>query len=191
MSLCVTRRWARQDWHVRLVAADSVRSRSSDRTLGEEVTWRTVVVFGQGDIRWRSTRSWSRGDRTQRRVRSLGTERVQSQNRGSGNSLETTRLWGSRVRSWHRGASGHHLTVGARHVAPNFKNKIRYTPYVSLGSQISYIATNKGNINRECSIYNGLSINNITLDSKQRQDNSELRVKTPIPQGQLTGWSQA
>jgi len=35
-------------------------------------------------------------------------------------------------------------------VAPGFKDKTRYTPYVSLGSQISYIATNKGNINRQC-----------------------------------------
>ena len=76
-------------------------------------------------------------------------------------------------------------------VAPGFKNKTRYTPYVSPGSQISHIATNKGNINRQCSIYNVLSIKNITLDSKQRKDNSDLRVKTPIPQGQLTGWSQA
>ena len=31
-------------------------------------------------------------------------------------------------------------------VAPGCKNKIRYAPYVSPGSQISYIATNKGNI---------------------------------------------
>ena len=31
-------------------------------------------------------------------------------------------------------------------VASGFKNKTRYTPYVSLGSQISYIAINKGNI---------------------------------------------
>ena len=35
-------------------------------------------------------------------------------------------------------------------VAPGFKNKTRYTPYVSPRSQISYIATNKGNINRQC-----------------------------------------
>ena len=34
-------------------------------------------------------------------------------------------------------------------VAPNFKDKTRYTAYVSLGSQISHIATNKGNINRQ------------------------------------------
>ena len=34
-------------------------------------------------------------------------------------------------------------------VAPGFKNKSRYTPYVSLGSQISHVATNKGNINRQ------------------------------------------
>jgi len=65
-------------------------------------------------------------------------------------------------------------------VAPGFKNKTRYTPYVSPGSQISHIATNKGNINGQCSIYNILSIKNITLDSKHRKDNSNLRVKTPI-----------
>ena len=35
-------------------------------------------------------------------------------------------------------------------VAPGFKNKTRYTPYVSLGSQILHIATNKGNISRQC-----------------------------------------
>ena len=74
-----------------------------------------------------------------------------------------------------------------KNVAPGFKNKTRYTPYVSLVSQISHIATNKGNINRQCSIYMILSIKNITLDSKQQKVNSDLRVKTPIPQGQLTG----
>ena len=68
-------------------------------------------------------------------------------------------------------------------VAPSFKNKTRYTPYVSPESQISHIATNKGNINRQCLIYNILRIENITLDSKQRKDNSDLWVKTPIPQG--------
>ena len=72
-------------------------------------------------------------------------------------------------------------------VASGFKNKTRYTPYMSPGSQISYIAINKDNIETQCSIYNVLSINDITLDSKQRKDNSDLRVKTPIPQGQLTG----
>ena len=35
-------------------------------------------------------------------------------------------------------------------VAPAFKDKTRYTLYVSPGSQISHIATNKGNINRQC-----------------------------------------
>ena len=35
-------------------------------------------------------------------------------------------------------------------VAPGFKNKTRYTPYVSPGSQISHIATNRSNINRQC-----------------------------------------
>ena len=72
-------------------------------------------------------------------------------------------------------------------VASGFKNKTRYAPYVSLGSKISHIAINKGNINRQGSIYNVLSIKDITLYSKQRKDNSDLRVKTLIPQGQLTG----
>ena len=36
------------------------------------------------------------------------------------------------------------------YVAPGFKNKTRYTPYVSLGSQISHIAINKGNIKIQC-----------------------------------------
>ena len=65
-------------------------------------------------------------------------------------------------------------------VVPGFKNKTRYAPYVSLGCQISHIAINKGNIKRHCSIYNILSIKDIALDSKQRKDNSDLRVKTPI-----------
>ena len=71
-------------------------------------------------------------------------------------------------------------------VAPDFMNKTRYTPYVSSRSQISHIATNKSNIERQCSIYNVLSINDITLDSRQRKDNFDLRVKSLIPQGQLT-----
>ena len=66
-------------------------------------------------------------------------------------------------------------------VAPGFKNKTRYAPYVSPGSQISHIAINKGNIKRQCSTYNVLSIQDITLDSKQRKDNSDLRVKTLVP----------
>ena len=65
-------------------------------------------------------------------------------------------------------------------VAPGFKNKIRYTPYVSPKSQISHIATNKGNIKRQCSIYNVLSIKDIILNSKQRKDNYDLQVKTLI-----------
>ena len=52
-------------------------------------------------------------------------------------------------------------------VAPGFKNKTRYTPYVSIGSQISHIATNKGNINSQCLLYNELNIKDITMDSKQ------------------------
>ena len=71
------------------------------------------------------------------------------------------------------------------------KNKTRYASYVSLESQISRIATNKGNIERQCSIYNVLSIKDITLDSKQWKDNSDHQVKTSIPQGQLTSQSEA
>ena len=65
-------------------------------------------------------------------------------------------------------------------VAPNFKDKTRYISYVSPGSQISHIATNKGNIKRQCSIYNVLSIKDIILNSKQRKDNYDLQVKTLI-----------
>ena len=65
-------------------------------------------------------------------------------------------------------------------VAPGFKNKTRYAPYVSPESQISHIAINKDNIKRQYSIYNVFNINNITLDRKQQKDNSDLRVKTPI-----------
>ena len=72
------------------------------------------------------------------------------------------------------------LAHGLGTVAPGFKNKTRYAPYVSLGSQISHIATNKGNIKRQCLIYNIRSIKDITLDSKQRKGNSDLWVKTPI-----------
>ena len=49
-------------------------------------------------------------------------------------------------------------------IAPGLKDKTRYTPYVSPGSQFSHIATNKDNINRQCLIYNVLSIKNITLE---------------------------
>jgi len=34
--------------------------------------------------------------------------------------------------------------MAAKAVIPDFKNKTRYAPYVSLRSQISHIATNKG-----------------------------------------------
>ena len=45
----------------------------------------------------------------------------------------------------------HCICVRNRHcVAPGFKDKTRYTLYVSPISQISRIATNKGNINRQC-----------------------------------------
>ena len=53
-------------------------------------------------------------------------------------------------------------------------------------SQISHIAINKGNIERQCSINSVLNIKDITLDGKQWKDNSDLRVKTPIPQGHMT-----
>ena len=71
-------------------------------------------------------------------------------------------------------------SLGAPAVAPGFKNKNRYTLYVSLGSQFSHITINKGNINKQCLTYNVLSIKNITLDSKQRKDNSDPRVKLQL-----------
>ena len=55
------------------------------------------------------------------------------------------------------------------------------------GSQISHITTNRGNINRQCLIYNELNIKNTTLENKQRNVNSDLQAKAPNPQGQLTG----
>ena len=57
---------------------------------------------------------------------------------------------------------------------------------MSLGSQISHIATNKGNIKRQCSIYNILSLKYITLDNKHWKYNSDLQTKTLNPHGQLT-----
>ena len=44
------------------------------------------------------------------------------------------------------------------YLAPDFKDKTRYTLYVSLGSQISHIATNKGNIKRQYLLHNVLVI---------------------------------
>ena len=38
------------------------------------------------------------------------------------------------------------IDLRSGYVAPGFKDKTRYTPYVSSGSQISHIAINKGNI---------------------------------------------
>ena len=45
---------------------------------------------------------------------------------------------------------GFKCIFGVDDVAPGFKDKTRYTPYASLRSQISHIATNKGNISRQC-----------------------------------------
>ena len=45
---------------------------------------------------------------------------------------------------------------GCVYVAPGFKDKTRYTLYVSPGSQISHIATNKGNIKRQYLLHNVL-----------------------------------
>ena len=89
------------------------------------------------------------------------------------------------VRAGNAGCVGEYSP--SNRVAPSFKIKTRYIPYVSLGNQISHIATNKGNIKRHCSINNVLSIKDITLDRKQQKDNFDLWVKTPIPQEQLTG----
>jgi len=104
--------------------------------------------------------------------------------------------WKQLLTTMHRGvgagqSSMRRSLIDIYNIAPDFKNKTRYTPCVSPGSQFSHIATNKGNINRQGSIYNVPNIKNITLDSKQRKDISDLCVKTLIPHGQLTGWSQA
>ena len=47
---------------------------------------------------------------------------------------------------WHDLISNASYRLSLYLVTPGFKNKTRYTPYVSSGSQISHIATNKGNI---------------------------------------------
>ena len=65
-----------------------------------------------------------------------------------------------------------------KNVEPDFKNKTRYVPYVSPGSQISHIATNKGNIKRQYLIY--ITNKEDNLRHKQRIDNSDLWVKTPL-----------
>ena len=48
------------------------------------------------------------------------------------------------------------IPVGDINVAPGFKDKTRYTLYVSPGSQFSHIATNKGNIKRQYLLHNVL-----------------------------------
>ena len=65
-------------------------------------------------------------------------------------------------------------------VAPSFKNKTKYTPYVSPGSQITRMATNRGNIYRKYLIYNVLNTKNIILDSRQRKDTPSFRRKLQI-----------
>ena len=42
------------------------------------------------------------------------------------------------------------FALTSKNVAPGFKNKTKYTLYVSLRSQISHIATNKNNIKWQC-----------------------------------------
>jgi hypothetical protein len=73
-----------------------------------------------------------------------------------------------------------------RSEAPGFKNKTRYTPYVSLENEITHMTTNRGNIIRQCLIYDILSLKGITLDTKKRKDNSVLQAKAPTPQGYMT-----
>ena len=58
---------------------------------------------------------------------------------------------------------------------------------MSPGSQISHIATNKSNIKRQCLNTLRINIKIITSEYRQRKDNSDLQVKTSVPQGQLTG----
>jgi hypothetical protein len=59
---------------------------------------------------------------------------------------------------------------GEQCVVPGFKDKTRYTPYVSAGSQITHMATNRGNIKRQCLIYNVLvQRNNLRQQTAERQ----------------------
>ena len=74
-----------------------------------------------------------------------------------GRSINSGPLDQTNFKEWHRcnlGGGGEPTFEGEADrrgpVAPSFKNKTRYTPYVSPGSQISHIAINKGNINRQC-----------------------------------------
>ena len=62
------------------------------------------------------------------------------------------------------------LGAGKARVAPSFKDKTRYTLYESLGRQISHIAINEGNINRQCSIFTELNIKDTTLNIKYWKD---------------------
>ena len=59
----------------------------------------------------------------------------------------------ARVKGGYYGGGEVAARVWGESVAPGFKNKTRYTPYVSPGSQISHIATNNGNIIRQCLSY--------------------------------------
>ena len=67
-------------------------------------------------------------------------------------------------------------------VAPGFKDKTRYTLYVSLGSQISHIAINKGNIKRQYLLHNVLVKRKVPSEYRQRKVDSDLLAKTPNPQ---------
>ena len=62
------------------------------------------------------------------------------------------------------------------HVTPSFKDKAECTPYVSPGSQISHIATNEGAVSIHNAYYIAYLAKEITLESNQRIDNSDLRV---------------
>ena len=68
-------------------------------------------------------------------------------------------------------------------VAPGFKSKTRYRPYVSPGSQISHIATNKGNVKRQCLIYNVLS----TRDYNLRQQTAARQLHSSSEDSNSTG----
>jgi hypothetical protein len=136
----VTGRRPRRDLRVRSCVPEWAQSRSSDRMLARSsdlthwgcvrsvVTYANILARGVAVTRgrWWRTGLWCC-------VRSWLTRHIWSQNRGSGSSLEMTRLWGSGVRSWSRGASGQVLAVRVQRRS----NAARLHPIMALTRPIS------------------------------------------------------
>ena len=74
-------------------------------------------------------------------------------------------------------------------VAPGFKDKTRYTPYVCLGIQFTHIVTNKGAISKTMPLLHS-AIVFVTKDIVLLYSlyyNSILLAKPPTPQESSTG----